>query len=565
MDFGPTFPEIDALNFFEEMLIAKVATLVSVVTLTSTGYLSYQGHSVNFFQKTTEWFNTIPRRASACEMILIVRKGAHMSSKRKAFKVSRIRLMAAIKKLAEVNPHYGHDQINIDWEYLNTLPEDDVPADANVYEKQMDDFINISPELFEKWLYLAKHYGNLLLQHLFESKIATENYFSYVLKRSKEELTQSVSFTSNELVGFLEHLTLLDKANHSDNHELLIGELTVAAMELEGTEDEMPSDFGNVIHEEEEGQKTSCSRNFDSMAKSLHGIPSIDEAVVVKEGAFKNNLGLVQSHNEDGSISVFFKKAVYSGTGGSIKKAKPGEMIQIESTQHGTLTLEIEEIDQSYSPVASNILLSFHCSSIHTQSKIGCKPQQFDVVKILRGNHQGKEGCIKSVANNECRIQLLDGIIIYSKLVDVSLLHDDEQCIQSQNPLLSTPVGVNVQNNSRIPMPVFEGPMRDENPIPERESNILSCAFPKLFQTGIGDIYAPRLRALDEDGADAIQAFVHHCLYWKDNRFSKHPRFLYVLYNRMLRQKLLKTKSFYLKHRKPTPADFLPENRKKTI
>ena len=33
----------------------------------------------------------------------------------------------------------------------------------------------------------------------------------------------------------------------------------------------------------------------------------------------------------------------------------------------------------------------------------------------------------------------------------------------------------------------------------------------------------------------------------------------------MLRQKLLKTKSFYLKHRKPTPADFLPENRKKTI
>ena len=136
MDFGPTFPEIDALNFFEEMLIAKVATLVSVVTLTSTGYLSYQGHSVNFFQKTTEWFNTIPRRASACEMILIVRKGAPMSSKRKAFKVSRIRLMAAIKKLAEVNPHYGHDQINIDWEYLNTLPEDDVPADANVYEKQ---------------------------------------------------------------------------------------------------------------------------------------------------------------------------------------------------------------------------------------------------------------------------------------------------------------------------------------------------------------------------------------------------------------------------------------------
>ena len=139
MDFGPTFPTIDSLTTMQEMLVARVSTLVSVVTLTSTGYLSYQGHSVNFMQKTTEWFNTIPRRVSACEILLIVRKGAPAAQKRKAFKVSRTRLLAAVKTLAEVNPHYSPDKVNIDWDYLNSLPEDDVPCDANIIEKEMNE------------------------------------------------------------------------------------------------------------------------------------------------------------------------------------------------------------------------------------------------------------------------------------------------------------------------------------------------------------------------------------------------------------------------------------------
>ena len=132
----------------------------------------------------------------------------------------------------------------------------------------------------------------------------------------------------------------------------------------------------------------------------------------------------------------------------------------------------------------------------------------------------------------------------------------------SQNPPLPS-AAINIGARSRIPMPLFEGPARDEKPIPERESNILPFAFPKLFQTGQGDIFAPRLRSLEEEGQDALQAYIHHCLHWKDNRFARHPRFLYVLYNRWLRLKLMKTKSFFIKQRNPTSVDFLPENREK--
>jgi hypothetical protein len=127
MHFGPTFPEIDALNYFEEMLLAKVTTLVSVVTLTSTGYLSFQGHSVHFFQKTTEWFNTIPKRASACPVIMIVRKGAPAGSARKAFTCRRMILLAAARCMIKYNKLY--EGAFIDTDYLNTIPEDGMPSD----------------------------------------------------------------------------------------------------------------------------------------------------------------------------------------------------------------------------------------------------------------------------------------------------------------------------------------------------------------------------------------------------------------------------------------------------
>ena len=135
---------------------------------------------------------------------------------------------------------------------------------------------------------------------------------------------------------------------------------------------------------------------------------------------------------------------------------------------------------------------------------------------------------------------------------------------ESQDPALANP-GITIPNHSRNPMPLFEYPSRDENPIPEREANLIACAFPKLFQTGVGDMNQPRLRSLDEFKGDKIKMFTNQCIYNKDPRFVEHPRFCYVMFNKDKRYEMNQTKSFFLKHRKPTSEDFLPENRKKTI
>ena len=201
---------------------------------------------------------------------------------------------------------------------------------------------------------------------------------------------------------------------------------------------------------------------------------------------------------------------------------------------------------------------------MHIQSKSGSNLQIHDKVVIKGGVHRGQRACIINKSENALQIILMDGEALNVNAEEVSIWNEGLGTDRSQQPPLPS-AGVHVPGKSKIPMPLFEGPVRDEKPIPERESNILCYAFPKLFQTGVGDIYAPRLRSLDEGGQDALKVFINHCLHWHDNRFAKHPRFLYVLYNRLLRMKLLQTKSFYMKKRNPTPTDFLPENRKKTI
>ena len=79
-------------------------------------------------------------------------------------------------------------------------------------------------------------------------------------------------------------------------------------MILEDTENTDPVEFGNIVHEEVEGQRTACSRNFDEIAKVLHNIPSIGDTIVVTE-EFRQNIGIVEMHNDDGTTSVKFETA----------------------------------------------------------------------------------------------------------------------------------------------------------------------------------------------------------------------------------------------------------------
>ena len=134
------------------MLVSKVTTLVSVVTLTSTGYLGYQGHSCSFFQNTVEWFNSLPKRPSSCPIILISRKGVPETVRRRAYTVRRDRIEAALKMLILKHKQYQGDSVVINQEVLNSLPEDGVPDGLNIVEQEILDKIDVNQQTFEKWI-----------------------------------------------------------------------------------------------------------------------------------------------------------------------------------------------------------------------------------------------------------------------------------------------------------------------------------------------------------------------------------------------------------------------------
>jgi hypothetical protein len=73
-----------------------------------------------------------------------------------------------------------------------------------IIEKEMDDFINIKKELFDKWLDMAKATGYKLLDYLFSQNVPPLDYFKYIAnaihQETPAETPADVSFTTQQLV-----------------------------------------------------------------------------------------------------------------------------------------------------------------------------------------------------------------------------------------------------------------------------------------------------------------------------------------------------------------------------
>ena len=50
------------LTWYESLLLARVHPVVSVITMTASGMLSFAGHVINYFAKVNEWINVLRAR-----------------------------------------------------------------------------------------------------------------------------------------------------------------------------------------------------------------------------------------------------------------------------------------------------------------------------------------------------------------------------------------------------------------------------------------------------------------------------------------------------------------------
>ena len=65
-------------------------------------------------------------------------------------------------------------------------------------------------------------------------------------------------------------------------------------------------------------------------------------------------------------------------------------------------------------------------------------------------------------------------------------------------------------------------------------------AFPTLYPRGRADFNAPRLRNVD------LEDYARHLMCFTDQRFARHPRWRFFVFNLLMRQKARKSAGFYV-------------------
>jgi hypothetical protein len=94
----------------------------------------------------------------------------------------------------------------------------------------------------------------------------------------------------------------------------------------------------------------------------------------------------------------------------------------------------------------------------------------------------------------------------------------------------------------RRPPSGLPAPSIRQTPIDEASGRerILSLAFPTLYPTGQADLNTPRLREVP------LKDYARHLMSWHDQRFARHARWRFFIFNMYMRQKARSTARFYV-------------------
>ena len=98
------------------------------------------------------------------------------------------------------------------------------------------------------------------------------------------------------------------------------------------------------------------------------------------------------------------------------------------------------------------------------------------------------------------------------------------------------------QPGHRRDTPVVMWPATGSTPVNEfHTEGYMSCAFPTLFPTGVGDFTAPRERTV------TIGYYLKHLVLYRDGRFAKHHQFRYFALNTEMRWRALQAGRIYIR------------------
>jgi len=126
----------------EEMLIARALPIMRVY-IKPGGQRGYSGHCINLPQDIKELASALPRYPKDIAVVVVKVKGRNNTFK--DVTVRKEKVQNALLWLIENNPHYPG--ININFEALNSLPENGVPTDLLTVDTDAEVFSGENAEL----------------------------------------------------------------------------------------------------------------------------------------------------------------------------------------------------------------------------------------------------------------------------------------------------------------------------------------------------------------------------------------------------------------------------------
>ena len=101
-----------------------------------------------------------------------------------------------------------------------------------------------------------------------------------------------------------------------------------------------------------------------------------------------------------------------------------------------------------------------------------------------------------------------------------------------------------IREQLQIPLqhPTIPAPEIQLTPLDESsgKEHIFAMAFPTLYPTGQADFNIPRLRKV------TLAEYAQHFLRYKDQRFGRHPRWRFLIFNMIMRRKAAEAARFYV-------------------
>ena len=508
MDIEDTYPELDALTFFEEEILSPVQPMVRIYTLYGTGLTEMRGHVANWAQSGPQFVREIPARAQDLNILLIRRFPRDPNRKQRVpFVANPRRLEAALDRLEGrlgTAAHLGFHQheIPIKRDNLADYKDDQEPVGLQVQVVDQGEDFMIDRDFFSRWI--GSSQGE---EACFQVNVLLRLHLDEVLGDEGAQAGSGDDGSSSDGATAAEGALWESRAWRRVCRDVARAETELQAVASKEKRE----------GEEEEGDAEEAGADGDGAE-----VPPVKPVVRhrIKDVALARWLERTLPWNEQSSLLDVLRDELTT-------------VQELEALQH--------PVESSGTWAPDELLGKKTEGELITEFKEDLV-RAFPELEAEGGAAAPEPAAVSAPADIEVEKDAFDTAAM-TRAEKASLERYGAARLAGA-PLVDPPRAADTRIILREDTPFY-----------------ISLGFLKIFQTGSADYWAFDQRRRERRFPVSLMEWFQHVLRHRSGRASRHPRFFYFAINTLLRNKAVRGKSFFVRKSVGAQAyeDFTPQ------